>query len=143
MECKNWVSIAKEEIGVRRFPKGQSNPRLEQYHQGTNIAGDDDKAAGGSSFLNWVLTKSGYSGTNSALARSWLEWGTQIEEPCFGCVVVLERENPNGWQGHVGFFLEVKDNKVFLLGGNQLDEVREHSYPLSSVLGYRWPKTIT
>ncbi len=26
-----------------------------------------------------------------------------------------------------------------LLGGNQLDAVCEHAYPLASVLGYRWP----
>jgi hypothetical protein len=25
------------------------------------------------------------------------------------------------------------------LGGNQLEQVREHFYPLESVLAYRWP----
>ena len=87
-----------------------------------------------------MITQSGYKGTNSALARSWLEWGADISKPRFGCVVILERENPNGWQGHAGFFTRIKGDEIFLLGGNQLDEVREHCYPLSSVLGYRWPK---
>ena len=28
---------------------------------------------------------------------------------------------------------------IHLLGGNQLDDVRELAYPIGSVLGYRWP----
>jgi uncharacterized protein (TIGR02594 family) len=139
MKNEDWMTIANREIGIKTFPDGESNPRITEYHQGTNITGYDDKAAWCSSFLNWVLIKSGYSGTNSALARSWLEWGIELREPRLGCIVILEREHPSGWQGHVGFFLRVDDDRVFLLGGNQLGEVREHSYPLSSVLGYRWP----
>jgi hypothetical protein len=39
----------------------------------------------------------------------------------------------------VGFWLREDADHVHLLGGNQLDEVREHFYPRSCVLGYRWP----
>jgi hypothetical protein len=28
---------------------------------------------------------------------------------------------------------------VHLFGGNQLDEARELAYPVSEVIGYRWP----
>lgn len=139
MKKTEWMTIAEQEVGVKTFPNGESNPRIKEYHKGTNIAGYDDKAAWCSSFVNWVLSQSGYLGTNSALARSWLEWGTTINKPSFGCVAILERENPDGWQGHVGFFLKVEGDQIYLLGGNQLGEVREHSYPLESVLGYRWP----
>lgn len=134
------MDIALKEVGVRRYPEGSSNPRITEYHENTNIHGYDDKVAWCSSFLNWVFTTVGYSGTGSALARSWLEWGEPILQPCMGCVVILEREVPNGWQGHVGLFLKIKNENIYLLGGNQLDEVREHCYPLTSVLGYRWPK---
>ena len=134
-----WLAIAKKEIGVYTFPEGRSNPRITEYHRGTNVEGYDDKAAWCSSFINWVFTESGYQGTGSALARSWLEWGQEISKPRTGCVVILERENPQGWQGHVGLFIKIEENRIYLLGGNQLDSVREHNYPLSSVLGYRWP----
>jgi uncharacterized protein (TIGR02594 family) len=56
------------------------------------------------------------------LTRSWLDWGTQLSEPCFGCITILEREHPDGWQGHVGFFLKIEGDRIFLLGGNQLNE---------------------
>ena len=135
-----WMTVAQQEIGVKTFATGGSNPRIEGYHDATHIAGYDDKAAWCSSFLNWVFEQSGMAGTRSALARSWLDWGNTIEQPRVGCVVVLERENSDGWQGHVGLFCEIVNADIVLLGGNQLDQVREHSYPLSSVLGYRWPK---
>ena len=134
-----WLAVAAAEKGVRVFAVGQSNPRITEYHALTNIRGYDDKASWCSSFVNWSLAQTGVTGTGSALARSWLEWGKPLEEPRPGCIVVLSREDTAGWKGHVGFFLHAEGEHIHLLGGNQLEEVREHGYPLSSVLAYRWP----
>ncbi|WP_228488311.1 TIGR02594 family protein [Caenimonas koreensis] len=134
-----WMTVAFAERGVRTFAPGQSNPRVTEYHALTNIRGYDDKASWCSSFVNWSLAQVGIAGTNSALARSWLEWGTPLSEPVHGCIAVLTRDDPASWKGHVGFFLRADQERVYLWGGNQLDEVREHSYPVSTVLGYRWP----
>lgn len=134
-----WLPIAYAELGVRTFAAGSSNPRITQYHTNTNIHGYDDKASWCSSFVNWSLAQVGITGTSSALARSWLDWGEPLAEPRLGCITVLSREDASSWKGHVGFFLRADEAHVYLLGGNQLDEVREHFYPLSSVLGYRWP----
>ena len=134
-----WMLVAASEQGVRTAPPGQSNPRITAYHAGTNIAGYDDKAAWCSSFVNWTLAQVGIPGTGSALARSWLDWGQPLDAPVPGCIVVLTRDTPPGWTGHVGFYLRTESEQVLLLGGNQLDCVCENSYPLASVLGYRWP----
>ena len=134
-----WMPLAYAERGVRTFAPGESNPRVTQYHALTNIAGYDDKASWCSSFVNWALWQVGIAGTNSALARSWLDWGDPLHEPQEGCIAVLTRDDPAGWRGHVAFFLRADEEKVYLWGGNQLDEVREHSYPRDTVLGYRWP----
>ena len=134
-----WFHIAHGEIGVAQFPAGQSNSRITQYHDGTNIRGYDDKASWCSSFVNWCLDQVGIAGTGSALARSWLDWGEPLAAPVPGCIVVLSRDDPSGWKGHVGFYLRSDDAFVYLLGGNQLERVREHFYPMTSVLGYRWP----
>lgn len=142
MPLPPWLSIATAETGVRTFAPGASNPRITEYHAHTNIQGYDDKASWCSSFVNWALAQAGIQGTGSALARSWLEWGEPLSEPVPGCIVVLSREDPGGWKGHVGFFLRADAQLVHLLGGNQLEQVREHFYPLSSVLGYRWPARI-
>ena len=134
-----WLVIARREHGVRTFPPGQSNPRVTQYHAGTNIPGYDDKASWCSSFVDWTLRQAGIAGTGSALARSWLAWSEPMDPPRVGCITVLNRDEPDGWKGHVGFFLRADHEFVHLYGGNQLEEVREHFYPRSSVLGYRWP----
>jgi uncharacterized protein (TIGR02594 family) len=139
----SWMPVARAEAGVRTFPMGQSNPRVTEYHALTNIAGYDDKASWCSSFVNWSLAQVGIPGTGSALARSWLAWGEPLEKPVPGCIAVLSREDPTGWKGHVGFFLRADEAYVYLWGGNQLDTVREHFYPLAAVLSYRWPSQRT
>ena len=135
-----WMSVAFGEVGVAACGPGQSNPRITEYHEGTNIRGYDDKASWCSSFVNWCLANVGIDGTGSALARSWLDWGEPIEQPRVGCIAVLYRDDPASWKGHVGFFLRIDGERIHLLGGNQLEQVREHDYPLESVLGYRWPR---
>jgi uncharacterized protein (TIGR02594 family) len=139
LDAAPWMDVAFEERGTRRFPAGQTNLRIVEYNSYTNLRGYDDKISWCSSFVNWCLAQLGITGTGSALARSWLEWGIPLERPVPGCIAVLTRDDPNSWKGHVGFFLRIEGDFVFLFGGNQLEEVREHSYPLTSVLSYRWP----
>ena len=134
-----WLRVARAELGVHPFPAGSSNPRITEYHAGTNIAGYDDKANWCSSFVQWTLASVGIAGTGSALARSWLAWGAPLDEPRVGCIAVLWREDPQSWKGHVGFFLRFEGDDVVLLGGNQLEAVREHRYPRGQVLAWRWP----
>ena len=134
-----WLRIARAELGVRNFPAGSSNPRITEYHAGTNIAGYDDKANWCSSFVHWTLARAGIAGTASALARSWLAWGDALDGPRIGCIAVLWRDDPQSWKGHVGFFLRSDGDDVVLLGGNQLEAVREHRYAREQVLSYRWP----
>ena len=139
MEVPRWLEIAFGEVGVSANPPGSSNPRITEYHAGTNIAGYDDKVSWCSSFVNWSLAGAGVVGTGSALARSWLNWGEPLEQPVLGCIAVLWREAPTSWRGHVGYYLREDDEHVYLLGGNQLEQVREHFYPKATVLAYRWP----
>ena len=134
-----WMAVARSEMGVAQYPAGHSNPRITEYHADTNIRGYDDKASWCASFVNWCLAQNGITGTNSALARSWLDWGEALDAPIPGCIAVLYRDDPGSWKGHVGFYLRHDEHYVYLLGGNQLEAVREHFYPVGSVLGYRWP----
>jgi uncharacterized protein (TIGR02594 family) len=137
-----WMSLALAERGVRRFGPGETNSRIVEYNALTNLAGYDDKVSWCASFVNWCMANAGYSGTGSALARSWLEWGRVLDQPAYGCIAVLSRDDPASWKGHVGFYLRHDADAVYLLGGNQLDEVRELAYPLADVLGYRWPELV-
>lgn len=74
-------------------------------------------------------------------ARSWLHLGEPVElaDAREGDVVVLWRDKPSNWQGHVGFLAKAPaaGEDLLLLGGNQRGSVCERSYPLNRLLGIR------
>lgn len=137
-----WMRIAKEEIGVKGISGVGSNIEVEKYHKAAGGASSDD-VPWCSSFANWVMQESGYSGTNSKAARSWLSWTEGSEsEPRYGAVTILWRGSPSGTNGHVGFLQEWDDKYVYLIGGNQSNSVKVSRYERSRVLGFRWPNDI-
>ena len=93
-------------------------------------------------FANAVLVGTGYQGTGSLLARSFLNYGVTTHSPNEGDIVVLKRGH-NRSQGHVGFFVGYEFYKgtqyVMVLGGNTRHSVDVGHYPTSRVLGYRRP----
>ena len=95
-------------------------------------------------FVNGVLGASGVEGTGKLNARSFLNFGTATDRPKPGDIVVLSRGDPNGWQGHVGFFQGFDRNgRVRILGGNQGNRVSVQSFDPRQVLGYRTAGTVT
>jgi uncharacterized protein (TIGR02594 family) len=97
-------------------------------------------------FLNAVLEESGVPSVATLgydyplTARSYLKWGVEVELPLPGDVVVFPRGN-QGWQGHVGIFIEKREiNGIvyyMILGGNQNNTVSIAPYKASSALGVR------
>ena len=84
-------------------------------------------------FVNAILEMEGIPGSESVsenplMARSFVNWGERVERDAVkrGDVVVFPRGN-QGWQGHVGFFVEAKDDKWIILGGNQ-DNTVSYAY---------------
>ena len=103
---------------------------------------DPAKTAWCARFVNAVLTKQGYKGTGSDMARSLLNFGEATSKPIKGDVVVLSRGNPKSGQGHVGFYAGETDAHVYVLGGNQGDAVNVKAFPKNRVLGYRRPPNL-
>ena len=138
-----WYRVAEREriSGVKERPGAAHNPRILEYHRTTKLdhaMASKDETPWCSSFVNFCLLVSGFRGTNSASARSWLRWGRVLEQPSFGCIVILKRgSNPSA--GHVGFFKQANSRHVSLLGGNQGNRVKVSRYAWKDVLGLRWP----
>jgi uncharacterized protein (TIGR02594 family) len=89
-------------------------------------------------FVNASLAKSGRQGTGQMNARSFMDWGQPVDQPQPGDVAVFSRGDPNGWQGHVGFYQGVgPDGKIQVLGGNQGDSVSVAGFDPGQLLGYR------
>lgn len=97
-------------------------------------------------FTNWVLFRCNCKISGDLAARSWLSLTEITDKPVIGDIVVLWREAPNSWKGHVGFYLKDRmiNGKSFvtLLSGNMADEVKIADFPKEKVLGYRKPTAL-
>ena len=73
-------------------------------------------------------------------ARSFLHWGSKVDVPEVGDIVVFPR-GPNVFNGHVGFYLKtVNVNGIeyySILGGNQDNKVSIKLYKSNRALGIR------
>ncbi len=87
-------------------------------------------------FVNKILQITGIEGSDSLMARSFLNVGTRVKTPQKGDIVVLTRGH-NPASGHVGFYMGEEDGYVLVLGGNQQKSVSISQYPKYRVLGYR------
>ncbi len=88
-------------------------------------------------FMNMVLAKAGYSGTNSDAAKSFAQYGRRISEPRVGAIAVLTRGKKGG---HVGVVSGVDANgNPIIISGNHNKRVGESVYPRSRVIAYVMP----
>ena len=116
------------------------NPKIIEYHSTTG-GFNSDETPWCSSFVNWVMKKAGYGGTNSAMAISWAKWGQKIDQPAYGAIGVIDWDGVAGpgWKGHVGFVVGMKGNSVLMLGGNQSNAVNVKAFGTSLMIAYVYP----
>lgn len=87
-------------------------------------------------FIGYVAAESGKPFSQNMLAaRKWLEWGTPVDAPMLGDVLVFSR----GAGGHVGLYVgESADGETFaVLGGNQGNRVSIAHIERKRLLGAR------
>lgn len=88
-------------------------------------------------FMNFVLAKAGYAGTNSDAAKSFAQYGRRISGPQIGAIAVLTRGRRGG---HVGVVtgIDAHGNPI-IISGNHGHSVGEAVYPRSRVIAYVMP----
>jgi uncharacterized protein (TIGR02594 family) len=103
-------------------------------YMGTNPT--DRKRLWCATFMNFVLAKVGYVGTNSDAAKSFAYYGRRISEPRVGAIAVLTRKRG----GHVGVVSGIDSNgDPIIISGNHNRMVGEGVYPRSRVIAYVMP----
>jgi uncharacterized protein (TIGR02594 family) len=111
----------------------KDNARLELF-----LKFNPAKTAWCAGFVNAVEKECGREGTNKLNAQSYLKYGTVVDKPVLGDIVVFKR-GKLPWQGHVGYYISEDDDNILVLGGNQNNKVCYKYYPKASLLGYRRP----
>jgi uncharacterized protein (TIGR02594 family) len=127
--------VAKTQIGIKETPGAEHTKRVIEYHATTTLKATTDEVSWCSSFVNWCVEQAGLQGTKSAAARSWLKWGTVVETPEEGDILIFKRGAPPS--GHVGFYAGESESYYRVLGGNQSDQVKISQYKKSELIGVR------
>ncbi|QCJ70353.1 TIGR02594 family protein [Providencia heimbachae] len=133
-----WLTEAKKEIGVSEHTtvgaKAVDQMWIDSKLRG--LVGTAKTVPWCAGFVNAMLERAGIRSTRSDSSRSYLAFGTVLNEPKYGCVVVFSRSGG----GHVGFVVgKTESGQLMVLGGNQSDAVNIKAFSLDRVTGYRWP----
>ena len=144
-----WLEIARADakLGVLEQRGAEHHQRIIEYHQHTTLRASTDEVPWCAAAMCCWLDEADHKSTKSARARSFLNWGLKLSTPAFGCIVIIKRGGANepgpdvlDAKGHVGIFVDMPTpHEIIILGGNQSNQVCERTYPLSRLLGFRWP----
>jgi len=127
------------QIGVGEIAGKKSNKQIETYHKFStknNDRGSNESVSWCSSFLCWVVETCGFHSTNSKMARSYEKWGEKVTTPIPGDIVTFWRKSLKSGYGHVAVFLLKKGKYIYVLGGNQSDEVNVTRYKTDKITGF-------
>lgn len=132
-----WLHIARSYIGLREVPGPGTAPQIAVWLHDLNAwwKGDEEPWCG--TFAGGVFLECGIEPPAAWYrAKAWLKWGTPLEAPQFGCIVVFDRKGG----GHVNF-CEGRNarGQLVCVGGNQGDAVSRAAFDTDRVLGYVWP----
>jgi len=136
-----WLQVAARELGQHEIAGPQDNPRIREYFRATSLGPSPDETPWCAAFVNWVLQRCAYRGTNDARAESFTKYGMPCFEASRGAIVVLRRRNAtsdastgSSTGNHVGFLLSASTTHVEVLGGNQGDQVKVSLFPRATYL---------
>jgi len=139
--------IAERFIGLKEVKGPVDNPQVLAMLQLDNTWVGHDEVAWCSAFVNYVAWLLRLPRSKQLSARSWLAIGGMIPpldaKQGFDVVVLKRGEGdqpgPEVLQapGHVGFFGGYEGRHVWLLGGNQSDQVSLAPFLYENILGVR------
>lgn len=148
-----WLAVARKLDGVKEFSGAADNPVILDFAKAIGEIFTDMKAysalyrhdatAWCGLFAAYCMASVGYrppfgnGDLNRFLwAQSWAKWGTKLDKPKFGCVMVFTRTGG----GHVAFYEREDEGHYYVRGGNQADAVNVARFPKTSLIAAVWPK---
>nr|DAT03235.1 MAG TPA: Tail associated lysozyme [Caudoviricetes sp.] len=131
-----WLAIARRAIGTTEIAGKEHNSTIRNWLISLNAWWQDDETPWCGTFVahcareaDRALPKYWYR------AKDWLNTGTRLDKPAYGCVVVFDRAGG----GHVGFVVgKDKHGNLMVLGGNQGNAVNIKPFAISRVAGFIW-----
>ena len=135
---QHMLETAFSQYGISERVGAKHNPVILDYFKKIDFKWvKTDETAWCSAFANWVCLQNHMERSKKLNARSWLNIGEKVNSPEIMDIVVFWRSSPNSWKGHVGFYVNDDKENVYVLGGNQSNQVCVKPYPKKRFLEYR------
>lgn len=129
---------ALEFYGEAPFSGEDANENILKLLRATSYpVGTSDEVPWCSAFLCYLFAKIGRPTPANASAYSWLKYGTTTGTPVLGDIVLFQWREGEKYKHHVGIFIRAVGSSLWVLGGNQNNEVDICLWKNRSVLSYR------
>ncbi len=134
-----WLSHAFADLGLAAIPGPATEARVQIYYADAGHAEiRGDEVAWCAAFVGACLARASLPNTQSLLARSYLRYGTVLNEARPGAIAIFSRGSDPSL-GHVAFVVGETSDALLVLGGNQSHAVSVIAMPRARLLGLRWP----
>ena len=136
-----WLERAQELLGVREIKGKRHNPVIMGWAKAQKIWYPNDETPWCGLLVSHCFHHTVPTEAQPAKplgARNWGGFG-QACDAQLGSVLTFWRGSPEGWSGHVGFYVGEDRKAYHVLGGNQSDEVNVKRVSKDRFLKSRWP----
>lgn len=136
----NWMELARADLGISEIAGKKDNPLIMQWYVDVGHPEvEHDETPNCAAFVGSKLKRAGMAYLETLTARDYLKYGTSVDDPKPGDLVIFWRDSPSSWEGHVAFVDSVTAKMVRALGANQGNKVSVENRSRSQVLGFRRP----
>lgn len=136
-----WMLEGLNHCGVQEVKGGEHHPLILEWWKTIKRGGiKDDETAWCAAFVGAMLERCGVVSTRFEGAKSYCSWGTPLDRPCYGAILVFKMKVGH----HVGFAYGMsRTGKILVLGGNQKDRVWVDGFDPGGIIACRWPEGVT
>lgn len=133
-----WVEEARKHISLRELPGPKHNATILSWLKQLGAWWKDDETPWCGTFVAHCLTIASRAVPKDWYrAKAYLDYGTRLSKPAYGCIAVKSRVGG----GHVFFVIgELEDGSIVGIGGNQGNQVSIARFRKDSIDAYIWPE---
>jgi len=131
-----WIAEARKHIGLKEIKGSRHNPIILSWLKKLKAWWNDDESAWCGLYVAYCLQEANVpTPKHWYRALDYLNYGTRLIQPAYGCVAVKTRKGG----GHVCFVVgQTKEGKLVCLGGNQNDMVCFALYDKKDFEAFMW-----
>lgn len=131
-----WMNEAARHLGLEEIPGKLHNKTILRWVRSLGGWFTDDETPWCGTFVGWCLRSAGIAlPKHWYRAKAYADWGEEIT-PRVGALAVFGRKGG----GHVGFIVGESSSNLYILGGNQRNEVNISPIAKDRLIACRWPE---